>query len=344
MAVKKNVLITFDCELFQGVRSGTVENCMLIPTEKILKILSRHKTNAVFFIDMLYLCRLKEISATYPKAKSDFEKIEQQLVEIAEQGHYVFNHLHPHWIDAVYDAEINQWHLNDTSKYAFESLSEREQGYVFEISMKLLNDILSKAKRHAAADGYRAGGLYIQPFASFKNYFDKYNILYEFSVLKNATGKLDAGNIRFDFSGIGKNIYRFSNDITLEDKNGAYVQYAMDFVAIPLLTRLQNSLFYRLNSKKKNHQIHGDGISTSNKIHCTKKGGFVSTETFSVEMLNEVKLPLYIKKVEQENYLHLLSHPKLVSDYNLKVFDKLLKKLTTKSNIEFDFKNFEIAE
>ena len=90
--------------------------------------------------------------------------------------------------------------------------------------------------------------------------------------------------------------------------------------------------------------MHGDGISTSNKIYSTAKNKFSSTETFSVEMLNEIKLPLYLKEAKQNNYLHLLSHPKLVSDYNLQQFDNLLKKLIALGNTEFDFKKFELAE
>ena len=58
-------------------------------------------------------------------------------------------------------------------------------------------------------------------------------------------------------------------------------------------------------------------------------------------MLNHIKLPLYLKEAQQNNYLHLLSHPKLVSNYNLQVFDKLLGKLEAMKNVEFDFKKFD---
>ncbi len=127
MAFTKNVLLTFDYELFQGKRSGSVENCMLLPTEKILSLLKKHKATAIFFIDMLYLCRLKELEGKSAKAKRDFELIEQQIIEIAKNGHYVFNHLHPHWLDAVYDKEKNDWTLTNDSKYSFQSLRKRSR-------------------------------------------------------------------------------------------------------------------------------------------------------------------------------------------------------------------------
>ncbi|MBK7667512.1 MAG: hypothetical protein IPJ32_09355 [Sphingobacteriaceae bacterium] len=52
----RNLLFTFDYELFLGKRSGTVENCILKPTDKILELFSKYKvTKAIFFVDTTYL-------------------------------------------------------------------------------------------------------------------------------------------------------------------------------------------------------------------------------------------------------------------------------------------------
>lgn len=316
---------------------------MLLPTQKILKILQPHNAQAIFFIDMMYLCRLKETAEKFEQAKNDFYKIEKQLIEMAEQGHYVFNHLHPHWLDAVYNPEKNEWTLLNDSKYAFQSLTESEQNFVFEKTLTLLNEILLKAKAHFTPDGYRAGGLYIQPFSVFKKYFEQYRIKYDFSVLLNATGKLSRKEIAFDFSSVKKCIYRFNDDITVETSDGAFTEFALKFVETPLLYRLANSLFYRLFMKGSPFQKYGDGISTSHKISTADKSRFASNETFSVEMLNAVKLPLYLKEAREKKYLHLLSHPKLVSAYNLHIFDKLLYRLKSSGSCEFDFKKFELT-
>jgi peptidoglycan/xylan/chitin deacetylase (PgdA/CDA1 family) len=341
MGAQQKVLLTFDYELFQGQRSGSVQRCMLQPTDRILEILKRHRAKAIFFVDMLYVCRLKGATITSAAAKGDFEKIESQLVRAAEEGHYIFNHLHPHWLDAQYNEARNEWTLTDDSKYCFESLTETDRARVFEMTMGLLNEILGKASKKHAPEGYRAGGLYIQPFSSFKKYFDQYGIRSDFSVLRNATGKLEHGNFGFDFSTVTKNVYRFANDITQNDPNGSYTEYAMKFVDIPFVYRIMNSLHYRLFAKSESYKRYGDGVSTSNKISMSQKKALASTETFAVEMLNAVKMPLYLKEAQQNGYLHLLSHPKLVSDYNLQVFDKLLSKLG-KNNVEFDFKKFEV--
>src|SRR6478609_9323839 len=112
--MKKSVLLTFDYELFQGTKSGSVKNCLIKPTSRLLPILDQYGAKSVFFVDMLYVYRLSEIVEGYPKAKADFNLIKHQIMEFANRGHYVFNHLHPHWLDAKYIAEENQWDLSNT--------------------------------------------------------------------------------------------------------------------------------------------------------------------------------------------------------------------------------------
>src|SRR4051812_15319162 len=129
--MKRNLLLTFDYELFLGKRSGSVDKCMIKPTESILKIINKFKCKAVFFVDATYLLKLKQTGNNYPAAKRDFEKIKNQIQEIIKNGHYVFLHLHTHWLDAIYDSGVNQWTLEDTSRFSFANLDPEEQEFVF---------------------------------------------------------------------------------------------------------------------------------------------------------------------------------------------------------------------
>src|ERR1700739_3552615 len=104
---KKNILFTFDYELFLGKKSGSVNRCVLEPTQKLLAIFSEYKiSGAIFFVDTTWLIRLKEVAFNNSAAKKDFEKIVEQLRDVVSRGHYVFPHLHPHWINASYLPEI----------------------------------------------------------------------------------------------------------------------------------------------------------------------------------------------------------------------------------------------
>ena len=90
----KNVIITFDYELSLGNKSGSVKKCMLEPTNLILGVLKNHNAKAIFFIDTPYLKRLEEISTKFDQAKGDLIAIENQIIQIADEGHYVFHHIH----------------------------------------------------------------------------------------------------------------------------------------------------------------------------------------------------------------------------------------------------------
>ena len=103
----KLVLFTFDYELFLGKRSGNVKDCLIEPTSKILSLLNQYGLKGIFFIDTIYLCRLRDISSEFKPAEHDYSSIREQLQQIVQQGHYIFPHIHGHWLDGEYLPEKN---------------------------------------------------------------------------------------------------------------------------------------------------------------------------------------------------------------------------------------------
>ena len=75
MKIRKNILLTFDYELFLGKRSGSAQKCMIEPTNELLKILLKNNAKAIFFIDTTYLDQLERVSINHQKAKKDLEII-----------------------------------------------------------------------------------------------------------------------------------------------------------------------------------------------------------------------------------------------------------------------------
>src|SRR5262245_49236870 len=119
MKEKRNILLTFDYELFLGRRSGTVQNCLIIPTASVLRILKKNKIkSAIFFLDTVWFRRIQAEAS----CDEDVSKVREQLVQIIRDGHYVFPHIHPHWIDARFDKSTGQWMLGDISKYRFSNV------------------------------------------------------------------------------------------------------------------------------------------------------------------------------------------------------------------------------
>ena len=329
MLSKKKLLLTFDYELFLGARSGTVDNCIIIPTKKVLEILEFHKiTSAIFFVDTTYLITLKNNSNE--NCRVDFQKIEKQIKEIKSSGHYVFPHLHPHWLDAKYLSENNQWDLSDTKKYSFSALTKNEQQHIFSQSIKILEDIIGPQKDW----GYRAGGWCIQPFSDFKPFFEEYKIWYEFSVLKGYSCASDFQNFNF-MKAPDKKFYKFSDDVLIEDEKGQFTQMPISNIKRSLITKILNNVFIKFLYKK-GIANYGDGLSTSSAS--VKESKIGNSEMASIELLTIINITDYIKKVEKMDFLHFISHPKMLNPHNLNCLDVFLKKVLSKHELITDFK------
>ena len=342
--MQKQLLVTFDYELFLGNRSGTIHDCMIEPTRQLMKIMGKHPLRAVFFVDTTYLLQLKKKSETTPKCLSDFNEVAAQLVDLVKAGHYVFPHVHPHWLDAEYLTDINQWRLNSTAKYRFHHISETERAEVFNGSVKLLEDILLPVFPDYKVNGYRAGGWCIQPFGDFRPYFLKNKIEHEFSVLGGIYQFTDAQY--FDFSNAPqKTIYRFDTDVCIPDPNGPFTQYNISSIPVPEGKLWLNKLWLKLLYKiKKDHTFFkGEGqpsrVLTGLKPASPTGHDLSEThwERISVELLTAVKSGVYHRFLDNNRYMHFISHPKMVTQHNLAVFDKFLERAFEKYSIETDF-------
>lgn len=342
--MKKQLLITFDYELYLGNRSGTIADCMIDPTNKLIALMEKYGIHAVFFVDTTYLLRLKEQSKTTAACLRDFNTIALQLQTLVEKGHDVFPHIHPHWLDAEYLAENNQWRLNDVSKYRFHQISEAQRALVFDGSMQLLKEILLPRFPSYKINGYRAGGWGIQPFEDFLPYFKKHQFEYEFSVLGGIYQFTDAQ--QFDFSNASnKTIYRFSEDVCVEDPNGSFIQYNISSIKVPPLASFLDKVWIKVLYKFFGEHTFNKGEGQPSRVMSGKNpasadGHDLSDkiwERISIELLTSVKLGLYMKFLESNKYMHFISHPKMITDHNLAVFNKFLKAAFEKYSIETDF-------
>ena len=50
-----NIYFTFDYELFFGSNSGTIENCIVKPTNELIKIANKYNVKFTFFVDSGFL-------------------------------------------------------------------------------------------------------------------------------------------------------------------------------------------------------------------------------------------------------------------------------------------------
>jgi hypothetical protein len=335
--MRKEILLTFDYELFLGSKSGTAESCMLLPTQRILKVLGECNAKAIFFVDTTYLWKLKKESNHNSKHIETYEKIKNQILEIS-QSHYVYLHIHPHWIDAEFDTDANQWNLSNADKFTVSNLSIEEREKILFECFEILRECSKQP-----IEGYRAGGLFIQPFSDIKPFFERTKIKYEFSVYKGF--KSLHQNMQCDFTHApDQHIYNFEDDVCEMKTNGSFTQYSISNFEMAGLNRIINSLYYRYMIRKPMSSAYGQGKGAQHVLANNEKHTSVLStvhETFSVELMNLWKNKLYLNYLKSNHYLHFLSHPKLTSDMNLEALSHFLKKASEKYQLEFDFKRFK---
>lgn len=339
----RHLLLTFDYELYLGKRSGSVQNCILTPTAKLLEVLKQNNfTKAIFFVDTTYLKRLTE--STEPACQTDLQQVKNQLIEILKNGHYIFPHLHPHWRDAVYDSIINQWRLESTEHYRLHTISETERDELFSFSIQLITDLMAKANVNYKIDSYRAGGWCLQPFTILKPHFEKYGLINDFSVLRGF--KITGKNIFYDFSVTPRqNIYSFSNEVEKMDEHGKFTEVVISTLSISNKNRFFNKFLHKYMWYTKNRSF-GDGFSAVDgetsvikSIQNMEKETIDKAEMVSIELLTYYTKSAYKNYLAENDFMHFISHPKMVSKHNLDSLNDFLAYANANFDLNTDYKN-----
>ncbi|MBZ9620991.1 polysaccharide deacetylase family protein [Psychroflexus lacisalsi] len=321
-----NIYITLDYELFFGARSGSVENCIIKPTRALLKIADSNNIKIVCFVDVGYLVKLEEQKEKYSQLQEDYTKITRQIKHLADNGHGIGLHIHPHWEDSYYDG--NDWAFN-TSRYKLADFSSDEINRIVSKYTQTLNRISGKT-----AKAYRAGGWSAQPFNEIGNALLENNITIDSTVFPG--GYYYSSNQYYDFREIEsfKGSYKFSNNLTKEDPKGSFKE-------IPISSHNVSPLFFWKFAfhkllKQKKHQAFGDGLAISKtkknilKLLFSPSKSVVSIDGYKASYLKE-SYGLH-KKNKAENFV-IIGHPKAFTKFSLTQFEKLLKFLKPEDKI-----------
>lgn len=340
----RNLLITLDLELFLGSNSGSVNKSIIEPTKKLMKVLNKHKLYSVFFVDTLYLNRLVELKSQFEELENDLNSIYSLLRELLDTGLVeIFHHLHPHWLDAKYLSAQRGWDLSDKSRFSLNNFSENEIDELFKVSDSIIKNIY-EGRKQPEVMGYRAGGLYAEPFSNLSKSLKKYNIGYDFSVLRGACSTEEFGS--FDYSiHPSENIYSFKDQLTKKDDQGDFKEFSINQFEMFGWNKIKNSIYYRANIDKVSWKRIGDGGGSGNTITSVSTQTIIdklkTQETYSIELLNQYKAGLYFKDFKKKKYIHMLSHPKLFSDESLLSFDVFLEKSIKKYDLRSNYLEME---
>lgn len=247
-----NIYITLDYELFLSSQTGTVDNCLIRPTEALLECLDKYGVKANFFVDAAYLLRLSQLKSQAASLEKDFISVSNQIKELAQQGHSIQLHFHPQWIYSNY--ENGTWQMDfDHYKLADMPLGEVEISFIE--SYRLLQSCTDKK-----ITAFRAGGYSLMDFARYKNLFDSLGIKTDTSVLR---GKhCNSRYQKYDFTNVPrKTSYPFSTSIIEKDETGEMIEYPITTAPFASFITSFKTYYTKKNISIEDFQKWGDGKS-----------------------------------------------------------------------------------
>ncbi|MCB9224871.1 MAG: hypothetical protein R2780_15360 [Crocinitomicaceae bacterium] len=309
------IFLTYDYELFFGKPTGTVEKCIIDPTNLIRDIAKRTGIKIVFFIDVGYLKQLVAFKDQYPKVSQEYQLISQQIKDLVNEGHDCQLHIHPHWEDCIHDG--SDWVMK-TDRYKLDDFSDEE---IDRIVIEYRDILFQHTGKKVFA--YRAGGWCLQPFDRVRSAFYKADIQLDSTVFPN--GKFTEGNYYYDFRGCpDKGKWKFTNDLIQEEKEGSFWEYPIsNYYYSPLF-------FWRLFAlgrlKPEQHKPMGDGYpmpSPGLRSSMLTQGKNLSA---SVDGFFVTKLHKVLKNNEEKGYneMVVLGHPKATTKFALKKLEHFI--------------------
>ena len=251
---RKKIILSYDYELFFGDMSGTVQKSIIEPTYKILNALESVGLKGSFFVDWQMLKYLRE--ANTERTKEDLKLITEQLHDIVYRGHRIELHIHPHWVDAKYNGD-GTWNFSDFSHYMLSTFNEVEITSMFVEGCNLLNNIAREVEPNYSIIAFRAGGWAVQPFPMLKEAFRASGIKIDSSTSFGAFNLKE--DQKYDFRKMPKKaVYRFSEDVTIEDAKG-------EFIEVPISSYKQNfvlKMIRKLKERRGMLERSTDGVHT----------------------------------------------------------------------------------
>lgn len=310
--MKKNIILSYDYELFFGDRSGTVLKTLIEPTNLLLDQFEKSNLRATFFIDYLMIKHLNQ--NTDKQSLLDLNLIENQIKDIIKRGHRIELHIHPHWVNAKYNGD-GTWDYSDFSHYSLNRFTKDEITQMFVEGCEILHSIARTVVPDYQIVAFRAGGWAIQPFYLLKEAFLFTGIRIDSSTSYGIMN--DNKYSYYNFMSIPrKSIYRFEDDIEKECVNGSFIE-------VPI-SSYYRFIFYKLADRITKHcslkmMVYTDGTHFRKSDQLKAKLHFFNRSMFSITCVSTITAVISAL-LSRKRLLVYIDHPK---DFTMATLDSL---------------------
>lgn len=255
----KEIILSFDYELFFGYKSGTVLKSIIEPTNTMLNALDQINAKATYFVDYLMLKYISEVGDM-----DSYNLLVSQIKDMVARGHRIELHIHSHWIDAKYNND-GTWDFSDFTHYSLSSLSQDVVEDMFVEGVFMLNQIAQTVDLHYQVVAFRAGGWSILPFSHLRQAFLKSGLKIDSSVASGFHLVSDHSDI--DFTSVPReSSYYFDTDVTVQSDKKTFLE-------VPITTYTFYTPFTKLYSKIHIKLHRGRYLSLTDGTHSRSLSG-----------------------------------------------------------------------
>ena len=328
----KKLLLTLDYELY-GNGSGDVFKHIIEPTESIFAVCNKCDVKITIFFEVVEYWALKkewEKGNTMGYTQNPVEAMENQIRTAYQQGHDVQLHIHPQWVNAVYEngkwnVDFNAWRLGE-----YEGKGKNSLYHLLKEGKETIESIINHPSYQCKA--LRAGGYNIQPSREVLNAMREAGLMFDSSVYPG--GKETGTLSQYDYSEITNDKgYWYINEDVLIDEGRETTLIELPIVAFPIKRIAKFLTVERIKSILKNKQSAKDSfeakISTRGKWAKIKYFLQNEWQTWDYCLFSNRMHRRYIKKCnalyrqKKRDYFVVIGHPK--SLVTTKPFEFLLQ-------------------
>jgi hypothetical protein len=318
-----DIHLTFDYELYFGQQTGSVQKCMVEPTDLLLDMSEKYTIPMTFFIDTHFLIRLNKFKKEFPELENDWLAIKNQLNRMARLKCSIELHIHPHWERSFFNGK--NWICNTKNNYKLADFEMSEAKDIVEKNIAFMQTELG-----VRPTAFRAGGWCIEPFSLLKESFKTHGIRIDSTVMPRC--KFFGGEYSFDFSHLKQfqKIFQFEDSTSIPTEMG-------HFTEVPIATARYSPIFSWMNYITgrlfpKTYKPYGDGtfISQPGKKRKTltqhtwnhaSLDGYYSKRTYKI-------FKLFLRK-NASNFV-IIAHPKGMTPYSMNRLEKFILKTKNK--------------
>lgn len=305
------IAITWDYELFFGERSGSVNQCMIEPTNQLLSLADRYQVPFTFFPDAGSLIKFESEASFH----DDLALIKAQIKQWDIKGHETGLHIHPHWEKSTWRDQ--EW-KHDLSFYKLSDFPANEAAeivtrYANYMNALIVNPIIS----------YRAGGWCAQPFSAIAEAMKASGIQFDSSLFKG--GKNTTAPYYYDYTNTPESSHwKFTADPSVLDHEGIFTELPIASMTYSPLFFWQLFVLGRLFPDQ--HKPIGNGLPakgggrkkdflTRSHRLCVSADGYFATQ---------LSRSLKAAERNKEPFMVIIGHPKALTKFGLRKLEQFI--------------------